>query len=229
MDKEIASIYLNAEISCRHITNIRLALREIHPQTLGEYKWVLDWPRSQKRFLSSEEFQLLLKYKMRLLEHRSGVKFYLVPYQVYDQLRLTTYSFDHGKFNVLRDYFAIQRLRNTSENYQSEVTCTIEHRPSETTIPDWSLTSANGELITFLKSREDVNGKFEVKGPDLRCKVRSHLFPLIFQEMRLFPEKIFKLKHRNSRDQSIKPRGYILLGKKGQFLDIARVTEENMS
>lgn len=227
MDRELESIYLNAELSCRHITNVRLALPKKHPKTNGK-SWVLDWPRTQKRFLSPKEFDSLLNRKMVLLNYRSGVDFYLISKEIYDQIKQSCFRINHQKFNVFRDYFAIQRLRYISENYLSEVTCTIEYRPSKTQIPDWPLTTINRDLIAFLKTKEDVNGKFEVKRLNLKSKIRSHLFPLVFQKLNLFKDKKFDIEHRESKVQSIKGRGYILLKEKEKFLEIAQTTEENM-
>ncbi|MCF2143346.1 MAG: hypothetical protein K9W42_06555 [Candidatus Heimdallarchaeota archaeon] len=235
--KNWLELYQNAEISAKRIERIHIHLQERHPKTVVEYKkngspkklYVLDWYRSQEKFLNKEIVAELKDRGLQKSSFKSGVNFYLLNPVDYKACVTEKNSFDDIRFKALRNYFAFTKISValTLINPLNDLKIVILYRPGETKGDLLSGGKLSLFLIEELQTREDVLIKLSIDKLNIHSKFPSYFFPVLFEDSKLINLE-FSTEERGSRTTSIKKRGYILSSDKEQFLEIATLTEQNM-
>jgi len=96
-------LYKSAELAARYIENIRLYIPEKHPKTVIETtqdgkirsRYILDWYRSQRKYLNSRIVDYLVNLNLSVLQLR-GVNFHYIPKTKYNENKKLVAKFPEG-------------------------------------------------------------------------------------------------------------------------------------
>lgn len=221
------SIYFNAMMFCRRISDIRLFLDYSHKKTLEPNLFISEYPRLGKKYLPTKEYDFLLRLGMKILPKKFKFQYYLLNKEDYDAIQAPDLKINVFKYRALRDYFVIKRIQRASQ--KNELDITLAYRPAETNIDSSKeYSTSNSSFIDSLKNQEDILCEVNTEDQTFREKFRNYLIPFIFNDLNILPNTPISLKERPPKTKSAKGRGYILMKDKRRFDRIDNVSFSNL-
>lgn len=189
-------LLLHAELTTSFFSKIRLVIPTKDVEISRYVSFVIEWPRSAKNKLQSEN--KLKKLGLKIDSFIGSIDYYKYTHTEYEEMKTGNNKLDYLRFKILRNYFSIKRLESIPQESLPDLKINIGTR--ETVLSEEDLNTSNSALIDNLKMVEDVVWLFNINSTrtTFRQRMPGHYGPLIFNERELFPDKPLGLVSRTS-------------------------------